>query len=69
MNELRKIKNQISSIIEGSCNEYTVLEHEHVSDDVWSITVESKDTKKLYNFKDDGFEFYDFQEKSLTASK
>lgn len=63
MKEIQKVKKQVSEIVEGFSREFTVLEHEHLKDDVWSITVESNNTKKLYNFKNDGFEFYDFEEK------
>ncbi len=63
MNEIPKIKKQLSKIIEGSSSEFTVLEHEHLRDDVWNITVESEITKRLYSFKNDGFESFDFKEK------
>lgn len=63
MSELQRIKTHVYDIVEGNLREYTVVEHEHLQDDIWSITVESKPTGKLYTFKNDGFEFFEFEEK------
>ena len=65
MRDIQKIKQQTELILQGASSEYMVVDHNHVNDDIWSITIKNTITGKFYIFKSDGFEFYDFEEKKL----
>ena len=62
MSELSNLKKQIDTVITGCSSEFTIIDHQHVEDDIWSITVQSELTNSVFSFKNDGFSSYDFKQ-------
>lgn len=64
MSELIKIKKNVSKIVTGQMDGFTVDFTEHIAGDVWKTKIRSDTTKRTYSFKDDGFNFYDFKQEN-----
>ena len=62
--EIQEIKKQAEQIIMGLTNDFILLTHDHVEDDVWEVMCRSESTGKYYTFKSEGSDFYDFKEKA-----
>lgn len=63
MSELEKVKEQATLIMRAETNDFIMITHEHIEDDVWEVMARSELTGKYYTFKSEGFIFYDFKEK------
>jgi hypothetical protein len=63
MNELERVKKQAHKIMMGMTNDFILITHDHIEDDVWEAMCRSESTGKYYIFKSEGSDFYDFKEK------
>jgi hypothetical protein len=61
--ELDRVKRQAEQIMMGMTNDFIMITHEHIEDDIWEVMCRSESTGKYYTFKSEGSEFYDFKEK------
>jgi len=64
MNELELLKEQADIVMLGASQDFILIDHDFMEDDIWVITVESAATGNVYTFKSEGAEFYDFKEKA-----
>lgn len=61
--ELEEVKKQAKKIMMGLTNDFIMITHEHIEDDVWEVMCHSESTGRYYTFKSEGSNFYDFKEK------